>query len=48
MSGINELKEKSKKQLQVNEKRKMGLGEMFGDQSVGKPDSQLDEAILAK
>jgi hypothetical protein len=40
MSGINELKEKSKKQLQVNEKRKMGLGEMFGDQAVGKPDNQ--------
>lgn len=42
MSGINELKEKSKKQLQVNEKRKMGLGEMFGDQAVGKPDTQQD------
>jgi len=42
MSAINELKEKSKKQLQVNEKRKMGLSEMFGDQSVGKPANQQD------
>ncbi len=42
MSGINELKEKSKKQLQMNEKRKMGLGEMFDDQTVGKPDNQKD------
>ena len=42
MSGINELKEKSKKQLQMNEKRKMGLGEMFDDQTVGKPDIQKD------
>lgn len=46
MSGINELKEKSKKQLEVNEKRKMGLAEMIGDQIVGKPEikqtTQLD------
>jgi hypothetical protein len=34
---LNELKEKSKKQLEVNEKRKMGISEMFGDQPVGKP-----------
>lgn len=37
---LNELKEKSKKQLEVNEKRKMGISEMFGDQSVGKPGIQ--------
>jgi hypothetical protein len=42
MSGINELKEKSKKHLEVNEKRKMGLGEIFENQPVGKPDSQKD------
>lgn len=42
MSGINELKEKSKKQLEVNEKRKIGLAEMIGDQKVGKPDNQKD------
>lgn len=43
MSGINELKEKSKKHLEVNEKRKMGLGEIFENQSVGKPDNQKDD-----
>ncbi len=42
MSSINELKEKTKKQLQENEKKKMGLSEMFGDQSVGKPGSQQE------
>lgn len=42
MSGINELKEKSKKQLEMNEKRKMGLGEMFENQTVGKPGIQKD------
>ena len=42
MSSIDELKEKTKKQVQVNEKKKMGLSEMFGDQSVGKPDNQKD------
>jgi hypothetical protein len=42
MSGINELKEKSKKQLEVNEKRKIDLSEMIGDQSVGKPVNQKD------
>lgn len=40
--SIDELKEKTKKQVQVNEKKKMGLSEMFGDQSVGKPDNQQD------
>lgn len=42
MSSINELKEKTKKQLQANEKKKMGLSEMFGDQAVGKPESQQE------
>ena len=40
MSGINELKEKSKKQLEVNEKRKMNLDEIFDNQAVGKPANQ--------
>lgn len=40
--SINELKEKTKKQLQVNEKKKMELSEMIGDQMVGKPESQQD------
>jgi len=42
MSSINELKEKTKKQLQANEKKKIGLSEMFGDQAVGKPESQQE------
>lgn len=43
MSGISALKEKSKKQLEANEKRKMDIGEMFENQSVGKPDNQKDD-----
>ncbi|MGH2612591.1 MAG: hypothetical protein ACRDFB_06025 [Rhabdochlamydiaceae bacterium] len=42
MSGINALKEKSKKHLETHEKHKMGLGEIFEDQTVGKPDNQKD------
>ena len=42
MSSIDELKEKTKKQVQVNDKKKIGLSEMFGDQSVGKPGAQQD------
>lgn len=42
MSGINALKEKSKKYLETHEKQKMGLDELFEDQSVGKPVNQKD------
>lgn len=40
--SIKEIAEKSKKHLQVNEKKKMDLSEMFGDQAVGKPAIQQD------
>lgn len=40
--SINEIKEKTKQHLQANEKKKIGLSEMFGDQSVGKPAIQSD------
>lgn len=40
MSGINELKERSKKHLETNEKRKISLEEMIGNQTVGKPGNQ--------
>ena len=42
MSGINALKEKSKKHLETHDKHKMDLGEMFENQSVGKPGNQKD------
>lgn len=40
--SINELKEKTKKQFEVSEKKKIALSEMFDDQSVGKPAIQPD------
>lgn len=42
MSGINDLKEKSKKQLEINEKRKIDLSEMIGGQTVGNPSFHKD------
>ena len=42
MSRINELKEKSKKHLEANERRKMGLGELFENQTVGNPATHQD------
>jgi hypothetical protein len=48
MSSIDELKEKTKKQVQVNDKKKMDLSEMFGDQLVGKPGAQQDSNPEAK